>query len=382
MTKITTPRGAAARRAARADRSLQALWLRGQSWIPLKSLIQRRVLRRSPSLGETSSRSWTVSPAEKATVPAAIYLDESLDRVTGVGRDTTRDNELRRVKGGLTEHAPTLAYEVRRAYLLQGSLYAGPWRWRLARGGTLLRWQRDCAFERSAALACTYYGSFFFGHWMRDDMPLALAAEGVDKPVVISRPGFRHEPGYRELLGIDPCAHSACAFDRIAVIEDFSQNSFKKKRYEELRARLAARIPESPCRRVYLRRGAVGAQDARLLINGEQVESLLAAQGFAIVDPDRLSADELCRHLRGAKVVVGVEGSHLAHVIYTMAGDGVICVLQPPYRFNNVYKDYADCAGMRYAFVIGVAGDGGFSIPTDDLARTLEKVDRECRLTI
>lgn len=351
-------------------------------WIPVKSLLQRRLLRQPSALTEISSRTWTICPPEKATVPAAIYLDESLDRVRGVGRDTTRDNELRRIKGGPTEHAPTLAHEIRRAHLLQGSLYAGPWRWLLARGRTRLHWQADCAYERSAALACTYYGSFYFGHWMRDDLPLTLAAEAVDKPVAISRAAFRHEPGYRELLGLHPSAHAACAFDRIVVIEDFSQNTFKRQRYDELRARLAARIPDSPHRRVYLRRGAVGAQDPRILINGEQVESLLAAQGFAIVDPDRLSSAELCRHLRGARLIVAVEGSHLAHVIYTMAGSGVICVLQPPYRFNNVYKDYADCAGMRYAFVTGIAGDGGFVIPTDDLARTLEKVDRECRLTI
>lgn len=356
--------------------------MRMTRWVPLTSLIQRRLLRRPCSLAGISSRSWTICAAEEARVPAAIYLDESLDRIEGVGRDTTRDNELRRIKGGLTGHAPTLAHEIRRAHLLEGSLYAGAWRWPLARGRTPLYWRGDCVHEKSAALACTYYGSFYFGHWMRDDVPLALAAEGVDKPVAASRAAFRHEGGYRELLGVDPCARAACAFDRIVVIEDFSQNTFKKKRYDELRARLAARLPDSHSRRVYLRRGTVGAQEPRTLMNGEEVESLLAAQGFAIVDPDRLSAEELCRQLRGARLVVGVEGSHLAHAIYTMAGDGVICVLQPPYRFNNVYKDYADCAGIRYAFVTGLGGDGGFAVPTGDLARTLEKVDRECRLTI
>jgi capsular polysaccharide biosynthesis protein len=135
-------------------------------------------------------------------------------------------------------------------------------------------------------------------------------------------------------------------------------------------------------RGVYLRRGAFGAQDPRVLINGEEVESFLAAQGFAIVDPDRLSSEELCRQMRGASVVVGIEGSHLAHAIYTMASDGVICALQPPRRFNNVYKDYTDCVGMRYAFVVGAPKDGGFVVPKDELARTLEKVGRECSVAI
>lgn len=354
----------------------------GLRLLPLKSLIARRVLHRPHALAEISSHSWTICPAEITTSPAAIYLDESLDRIEGVGPDTSCGNELRRIRGGRTEHAPTLAYEIRRAHLLAGNLYAGAWRWPLVRGRSPLYWPGECVFERSAALACTYYGSIYFGHWMREDMPLFLAAEELDKPVVVSRDAYRHEPGYRELLGIHPCAHRASAFERMVVLQDFSQNAFKRKRYDELRARIATRVPESASRTVYLRRGTVQAQDPRKLINGVQVESLLAARGFAIADPDRLSADELCRQLRGAKVVVTVEGSHIAHVIYAMADDGVICVLQPPYRFNNASKDYTDCIGMRYAFVIGTAADGGFVIPSDDLARTLDKAAGECRFTM
>jgi hypothetical protein len=330
-------------------------------------------------LADISSRSWTLWPAEGVDAREAIYLEDGLARVQGFGLNTTRETELRRIKGGRGEHAPTLAHEIRRAHLLDGSLYAGPWRWQLARGRTPLYWRGDRLFEKSAALACTFYGSIYFGHWMRDDLSLALAAEEIDKPVVISRAAFRHEPGYSEILRMHPIARTACTFDRIVVIEDFSQNASKRRHYQELRARVASRIPDAACQRVYLRRGTMGAQQSRALINGEQIESLLAAQGFAIVDPDQSSSEELCRQLRGAKVVVGTEGSHLAHVIYTMADDGVICALQPPYRFNNVYKDYADCVGMRYSFVVGLPVDGGFLIPPADLARTLEKIDRSCR---
>lgn len=373
MTRTTMRRGSTLERASEIGGGP-----RGHSWIPLRSLIARRLLRRPAALTDISSRSWAISPAETTSVPEAIYLRDSLDRIEGVGVSTTRENELRRIKGGRTEHAPTVAHEIRHAHLLDGSLYKGPWRWLLARGRRPLYSRGDCVFEKSAALACTYYGSFYFGHWMRDDLSLALAADGIGKPVSTERAAFRHEPRYRELLGVHTAAYAACAFDRIVVVEDFSQNAFKRKRYDELRARLAARIPESPFRRVYLRRGAIGAQDPRVLTNGEQVESFLAARGFAVVDPDRLSSEEICRHLRGARMVVGVEGSHLAHAIYTMAADGVVCALQPPHRFNNVYKDYADCLGMRYAFVIGVPGSGGFMIAEDDLARTLERIEREC----
>lgn len=365
-------------RAARMTGSPRAVQPGGGAWIPLKSLIQRRLLGRSPGLTDISSRSWTICPAEITSVPPAIYLDDSIDRVQGVAISTSRDNELRRIKGGRVEHAPTVAHEIHQAHLLDGSLYAGPWRWQLARGRTPFYWRGDRLVETSAALACTFYGSFYFGHWMRDDLSLALAAAEIDKPVITSRTAFRHEPGYRELLDASPLAYAACSFNRIVLIEDFAQNTSKRRRYEELRARLAARIPETACRRVYLRRGTMGALESRTLLNGAQIESLLVAHGFAIVDPDRLSSEELCQQLRGARIVVATEGSHLAHAIYTIAADGVICALQPPYRFNNIYKDYTDCAGMRYAFVVGTALNDGFTISVDELARTLGKIEDEC----
>lgn len=378
--KKNTGQGGDLRSAGRTAARWKRILPNTASLIPLKSLVQRRLLRRATALADVGSRSWTLSPAEATTAPEAIYLEESLGRVTGFGPNTNHDSELRRIKGGRVEHAPTIAHEIRQAHLLDGSLYAGPLRWPLARARAPLYWRGDCVVEKSAALACTYFGSFYFGHWMRDDLSLALAAEQIEKPVITSRSSFRHEPGYRELLDIHPLARAACAFDRIIVLLDHGQNALKRRRYEALRARIASRIPATVCSRVYLRRGTMGAQQSRALVNGGQIESFLAAQGFAIVDPDRLSSEELCRRLRGARLVVATEGSHLAHAIYTMAADGVICALQPPYRFNNIYKDYTDCVGARYAFVVGAPANGGFLIGEDDLVRTLEKIADECRV--
>jgi hypothetical protein len=37
-------------------------------------------------------------------------------------------------------------------------------------------------------------------------------------------------------------------------------------------------------------------------------------------------------------------------------------VLQPPFRFNNIYKDVCDAMQVKYGFVVGDAKDGGFTI--------------------
>jgi Glycosyltransferase 61 len=345
------------------------------------SLIARRVLRRSVSLADISIRTSTLCKAEVKSVPPAIYLKDSLERVSGVMSDTTTEQELRRIQGGKVEHAPTVVHTLARATLYRGCLYAGAWKRRLLErpaGGSRLN--GDPWGEKTGALACTLYGSIYFGHWLRDDLSLTIAAESLDHPVVVSRPSYRHEPGYRRLLDLERRTCCGGTFERLLVLEDFSQNSFKGSRYRELRARLRSRFPMNGSELIYIRRGTVGARERRLLVNGAAVESFLTSRGFRIVDPDELSAEEIVRQIIGARLVISTEGSHLAHAAYVMADDSVVCVLQPPDRFNNVFKDYADCLDQRYAFVVGAPAEGGFVVTTDEIERTLASIEKQIRL--
>jgi capsular polysaccharide biosynthesis protein len=91
-----------------------------------------------------------------------------------------------------------------------------------------------------------------------------------------------------------------------------------------------------------------------------------------VVDPQHQSAAEIVATIRGARIVVGVEGSHLAHGLFSMAPEGTLLVLQPPYRFNNVHKDYTDCMDLKYAFILGDACEGGFSMSMNNLNKTLD----------
>jgi hypothetical protein len=73
-----------------------------------------------------------------------------------------------------------------------------------------------------------------------------------------------------------------------------------------------------------------------------------------------------------ARIVVSVEGSHLSHVVLSMADNGVLLVLQPPDRFATVYKEYTDCVHMRFGFVVCDKSHTGFVVNMDDLRRTLD----------
>ena len=118
-----------------------------------------------------------------------------------------------------------------------------------------------------------------------------------------------------------------------------------------------------------------GTGDYRRLANEQQVVDLFVSRGFAVVDPDQMTAAEIQKLVSGARIVAGVEGSHLAHGMLSCADECTFLVLQPPTRFNNIYKDITDALGMRYAFVVGhPVSEGQFNVDTDSLSDMLDRL--------
>jgi Glycosyltransferase 61 len=348
------------------------------NFTPLKQkflkLLQIVLDRNISDLRAMSSSRWEISPVETSEVPAAIYLRHHIDKVTALGDATCWEVEMKRVGGGLVEHAATVAYVISKCELLGGSLYKGPSRLPLTRERPSLMTFNQMEYFDQAVLASTYYGSFYFGHWLKDDLSLYLAAEKLGKPIKPARKPYGHEPGYLDLLNIQLQELNTAYFENLILIDDFGQNSYKFQRYLELRLRLQkSSIPMNEGGRVMIRRGQQGA--ARHLTNAAEIEQLLESHGFVIVDPEVSTVAEIVSATLGARLIVSVEGSHIAHCFYSMAQSGGICILQPPFRFNNVLKSSFDCIGVKYGFVVGDQTEGGFSIDSSDLLSILDKID-------
>lgn len=81
-----------------------------------------------------------------------------------------------------------------------------------------------------------------------------------------------------------------------------------------------------------------------------------------------------------ANMVVGVEGSHLAHGILGAAPGGSMLVLQPPFRFNNAFKERCDLLEITYAFIVGNAVPGGFTVDLNALAKLIDRVQKHTQL--
>jgi capsular polysaccharide biosynthesis protein len=339
---------------------------------PFRYAARRLIGKEGAALSDVARRTWVVHPAATERRPPALFLDGQLDRVEGVQEETTLEFERARVLGGDVVHAATLGYEIADATVVGGSVYAGRARIRLLPTAFLPAALRPALEELDrAALDCTYVGNRYFGHWLLDDCPLHLLAREYAPPVGVARPAYAHEDDYVRLWGFETRRLTSARVRSLMVFQDHGQNPSKRARHEWLRSPVLGRAPSRPWPGVYLRRGRSGVQ--RILTNEEEIEARLSRRGFAIVDAEAKTVGEILAICAGTRAVVGVEGSQMAHALLGLAAPGgTIVALQLPWRFNNLFKDVADCLGFRYAFVVGARDTGGFRVDPGELERTLD----------
>lgn len=334
-----------------------------------------RLVRDRQFFQQIASKQWTLCPPEAYNTPKAVYLEDTLDRVTGVYRTQTFERQKQLVEGGIREQAATAAYLLKDVSLYNGRLYKGTMREVFVNFKDTLWGCGEMKHYSEAALASTFCGSLYFGDWMTNDLSLALAAQQFSQALMVERQWTPHQQDYLRLFNI-PVEFVRQAYCRnFVLIDDIGQTQYKRDRYELMRSQLKLLAPPQDVPGVmFLRKGS---GKARILTNEAQVAAYLeSSRGFRILDVETMTAEEIVRQTRGARVIIGVEGSQLMHGLFSMQDNGIIFTLQPPYRFNNIYKEYTDCLGMTYAFVIGKQVEGGFEIEMDELDKTLERVER------
>jgi capsular polysaccharide biosynthesis protein len=220
-------------------------------------------------------------------------------------------------------------------------------------------------------------GSHFFGTLIVDDFPLALLPSESDVRItMMSRPST-HEADYRRLVKLPAAKRITYGrIKRLVIYTDFAQNSLKEERYRVLRSDLRASLSANrlrPAPGVYIRRGATG--ERRLLVNETAVEHALIERGFRVIDIQSMTAETIARETLDARIVVGVEGSHLSHGIFSAHEDATFVILQPPQRFSMSYKEFTDRLGMRFAFLVADLHPEGFSVSITHLNRLIDVVE-------
>lgn len=341
---------------------------------PLTAQLRKLIGHPLPDLTAVASDRWQVSPGDVRPVPPAICLPGQLDRIRAT-EFVPIAAVIRAFRGGFDAvQNPTMAYLLRDVDLVDGVLYArGGQRHLQARSRRRLVY-RVPQEVMQGALYESWVGNRWFGNWLSDDCLTYRLAEAAGEPVTSMPMRGGHVPRYEALLGMQPRRASQVHFSALTLFDDLPDNEGKAARARDLRQRLTAGRLLTAVPGVFLLRGATG--DRRLLENETAIAALLAeTRGFQVVDPSTATVDELVGLCGAARVIAGVEGSHLVHGLAAMPPEAALLVIQPPDRVVAALKTVTDRQSQRYAFVVAEGNAESFRVCWDEVRRTLDLLD-------
>lgn len=132
--------------------------------------------------------------------------------------------------------------------------------------------------------------------------------------------------------------------------------------------RAAGAVTTPPTRRLFIsRRNA----KSRRVVNADEIESFLLAQGFEICFPEELTVAEQVRLFAQAILVVGTHGAGFMNLWYMPAGGAVLEILEPTLIHHAyIYWTLCDALGLNWYSFLGesVLNDVGYqdvNVPFD-----------------
>ena len=354
-------------------------------FVPIEAIPYLRLVKRlfsgRGSLEAIAYRQDILCPEEKVMTSAPVFLPGQIERITDYKAtdpwsNTSKDLEISAAVSRTATHAPTIAYHIQNAVLYNGSIYVGHFKHSIADTPLYVPisgepHQIEPFQIKTAALASSYLGTKYFHHWVVDDCTKYLLAEEMGPLLCVRRPAFSHRLKYQAYFGQDWTPTDRARIEHLIVFQDFSQNSFKAKRYGVLRDRIKTQFPCDVHRLcIYLKRGKTGVQ--RIIQNEDEIIDSLVKQNFVIIDLASDSLDKIIETLRNAKIVVSMEGGHIAHCVFACPESSGLIVLQPPDRFSAVHRGWSECLRIAFGFVVGCSGDAGYYFSVSEILRTVD----------
>ena len=330
-----------------------------------------RLLAKPLNLESIAKDATVLCAEEEQDVPPAVYLAEHLQRITGPTINCILSETMERMHDTHSTHAPTLMYALGKTKLFGGGL------WTHKNQFITRSINEKDNFERislkQAVVTDADVGLSYFGHWMREVVPASLVGTTEIPSLSLRRPHYSHAAQYAQFFKLHTIYANKGLVDNLYLLSDFSQNSYKLKRYLTLRDNLKSSLaPQDIAHKgVFIARGQTGSK--RALINEIEVIAHLEKNGFDVIYPEKMTAEAIIRKLWNAKVVITVEGSAHNHAIYSMARTGCLLTLQPPSRFGIIIKNACDCLGIGWGFYVCAASQDGEGFYVDSFT-DLDKI--------
>ena len=315
-----------------------------------------------------------LNPSEVQEVRPAIYIESHLQRVLGSHHLSSVAYEFERLHQKIAVHAATKLYSIGKTKLFRGGLWTEK-----NQVLTRLLKEKDPIYSvnlESAVLTDSDIANQYFGHWISDAVPAQLVGTTDMPSLIFRKPHYQHASEYAHIFDLQNINGNMGVVENLYLLQDYSQNSYKVKRYLQLRQLLQKNLTsliDSEHKGVFMARGNTGVK--RSLINEDAVIEHLKTRGFDIVYPEKMTVSDLARRLWNVPLVISVEGSALNHCIYSMALHGAYLILQPPNLVNHVHKGICDAMNRFYGFYVCQAAQNSDEFYVDsmpDLDRVID----------
>lgn len=334
------------------------------------------MFRQGKILESLAVKSWQIAPGNTSISTKAYFLNGQLDRITGTAYTDYPETMM---QGGVTIiHHPTHAYMLKNTWMINGSIYKGLHRF-LLHHQTKLSTKRNYfppiitdTEIKNASIYSSYDGNEFFGLWLTDDCTnyKLAAAEGV--PVTTDIFTSPHMFEYEKLLDMNPFRSNAAYMENaIFFDDDWGNNKKKQELFSQNKETLLSKFSGNSHPGVFILRRNSGK--TRIMLNEIEIaEQLRDKYGFQIADVTTQSVAEIISVCVGARILAGIEGSHIMHGLMVLQPGASVLALQPPSRFCGVLKITTDMQNLNYSFVVGIQKEENFYIDFEEVERTLE----------
>ena len=339
---------------------------------PIGHIGRRAFGRLTIDLEAIACEQWAISPGTRRYIPPARFLRGQLDKIQATEFGSPSEI-IRGFRGDYESiEAPTRGLRIRDVDLIDGVLYARGAAYCLRpRRRRIPLYRRPQSSMAKASMYESWMGNRWFGMWLLEDCLSYELTKDVAPPVKTAAPPTRHQGEYELRLGLQATSVGDVHFDELILFRDASNNEGRRRRADLIKQRLNHSSPEARHPGVFLLRGKTG--ERRLLLNELEIAERFAAErNFQILDPSFSPLSKIVEACAGARVVAGVEGSHLCHGLAIMPNDAALLVIQPADRVVAALKIVTDRQGQRYGFVVGTGEREGFRVAWEDVARTLD----------
>lgn len=336
------------------------------------NILARRV-GRGQDIKKASVKAVVEQPEEAQPHDPPVFLPNQLAKATaGSPGHQSVEAELQQATATTLVHAPVVRYLLEDCLVHPAGVEFKNGSYRIQRLD-IRKLVSGHLMHTSKALYCTTGASHtFFGHWLQDECATALLRQGSEALLLAHRPDWPHAGQYLQAFGTEPVSSDVLHVEQLAIYDDRSQGSSKRKRYNELRRRLERVFPESTGdrSRVYFRRGSTGV--ARPVANEDSVIVHLKDRGFDVVDLAGASVRDIITRFRSADFVVSMDGSHLNHLYFALQPGAKLMTFVPANCFTMNQRGYCAALDIGYGFMVVDPTPAGYNVSIPDLSATLD----------